>query len=207
MRRSPRPRSLAAALLLALLPLGACSEGTTGPEDRKNAELPTPFVVSGTLQNRTGVPVPASARVVVSWWRFETADEHSYVWGEGTVNPADGTFRIVLDAAPPAAVVNFGRMGIAHVYLTTDPNVKTGSRITDLPRSSILGAAGEYAILFVADDPAKIGDWVGQFPRGYSVGKGVKRPGNPFDAFQPVDAGSVELTVDDLKNIRFTNWS
>ena len=73
-------------------------------------------------------------------------------------------------------------------------------------RDAVVGAAGNYAVIYTAVNPATVGEWVTPFPRGYAVGRGVDLSGT-FDGFEPVASNSIEIIIDDLDNIEFVNWT
>ncbi|MBZ4422459.1 hypothetical protein [Myxococcus sp. RHSTA-1-4] len=51
-------------------------------------------------------------------------------------------------------------------------------------------------------------DWAATFPLGDSCGKGVQAPpSGGFDTFEPVACSSIGVTVDDIDNIEFVNWT
>ena len=205
MRRTPRPRPLA-ALLLALLPLAGCLADPTAIAADRGNQSTEPFTVTGTLANRTGAPVPASARVVVVW-HVSTGRpvDYDYVFGEGTVDAADGTFRLVLESPPPPEAMNAGTVGIGTILLTTDPAIRDGAKWAIDRSGSFIGGAGRHALVYVAGDGARFRGWVTRFPRGYSMGRGVKIPGEFFEGFEPASPTGIELVVDDLRNIDFPN--
>jgi hypothetical protein len=60
------------------------------------------FVVTGTIQNSTQAPIPLNARLLVAWVVSSESPDYTYVFGEGTLDPAAGTFRIQLAQAPPS---------------------------------------------------------------------------------------------------------
>lgn len=207
MLRTPRPRPLA-ALLLALLPLAGCLADPTAIAADHGNQSTEPFTVTGTLANRSGAPVPASARVVVVW-HVSTGKpvDYDYVFGGGTVNAADGTFRVVLESPPPTEAMNAGTVGIGTILLTTDPAIRDGAKWALDRSSSFIGGAGGHLVVYVAPDAAGFRGWITKFPRGYSMGRGVSRPGEVFDDLEPAGPTGIELIVDALRNIHFPNWT
>lgn len=195
----PARTAARAVLFLPLLAAPACEGGPTGLDEGL-------LTVTGTVTNRTAQPVPADARVVVAWEVSSGSPDYTYVFGEGTVRGDGKTFRLVFDAPPPPEALHSNGLGVGLILLTTDATIGEGTRLEASHVQSIVGAAGQYAVIYVAGGPAAVGNWAAAFPKGYSVGKGVKRTGT-FDAFQPANRTSVEIIVDALENIDFVNWT
>jgi hypothetical protein len=197
--RPRRPHALIAATLIAFA--AGCSDSPTGPR-------PLPVTVSGFLTNRTGEPIPANSRVVVIW---DVSDDESYVFGEGTVDPATNRFTITFDRDVPveATLGNGNSIGIGFVVLTTDPGLGEG-RVPDSYdfSANLIGVTGQHAVIYLNDQPRRFApDWPSDFRRGYNVGRGVKVPGATFDDFAPTGLDTMELIVDDLENIEIVNWT
>jgi hypothetical protein len=191
-------RSLAAALVAA--GSAACSDSPS------SSPPPTGFVVSGTIQNNTGAPIPSNTRVLVAWTVTSGSPDYSYVFGEGTFDPAAGTFEIELDQSPPAAALNTGQLGVGVVFATTNQAVAAGVQVGDTLLAGLVGVAGRYGIIYLGDPPAASPDWATEFPSGYSVGVGVDVE-DDFDRFEPASASSVVLIIDDLANIDIVDWT
>ena len=197
---------LIATLSLAILPAQACSEAPLSPGLGRSISAENPFVVSGVVLNRSSAALPVNARVVIAWQVVSGTPDYLYVSGAGSVRRSGDSFEVSLSSPPPAEALNSFGLGIGVILLTTDDNVRGGTKLDGIPTAGTLGAAGRYAVIYTSRDPAKIGNWATRFPRGYSVGKGVKGAG-PFETFEPVDAGSVELIVDSLGSLDFVDWS
>ena len=187
------------ALLAVGLSLFAACSDSTGPST-------TSVVVSGPLTNVSGESIPGDARVVVAWVVSSGSPDYTYVYGEGTVQ--DGSFRVVFRAPPPAEALNGGQLGVGIVLLTSGPGLHSGMRLEDADPATglLLGATGNYAVIYKATDPVTFVDWADAFPLGFGTGVGVERPGQ-FDAFRPTDPGGLELLVDGIDNIDFVNWT
>jgi len=191
-RRARRLAPLALALTVT-----ACGE-STGSSD----EL---FVVRGPLTNVSGQSVPTGARVVVAWVVTSADPDYTYIYGEGSVQGS--TYQVTFTAPPPALALNEGQLGVGIVLLTTGTGLHSGMKLEDAPANTVLlGATGNYAVIYKAVDDVTRVDWAGAFPLGFGAGVGVERP-QDFDAFAPTDAGNLELIVDDIDNIDFVNWT
>ena len=196
-------KRLRRVLLCALLPtlaLSACGESPSEPR------LDTPYTVSGTLDNRTGAPVPAGTRVMVAWEVSSGSPDYTYVFGEGTVQANGAGFELTFDAPPPARALNSNGLGVGIVFLTTDTGLRAGDDASRLDPAAIVGAAGQFAVIYLDRGPAEVGSWAAKFQPGYNVGRGIEIPGD-FDGFEPVSPSSIEIIVDDLENIDFVNWT
>ena len=191
-------RTFPSAALMCVA-LAACGD-STGPAGEE-------LLVSGTIQNNTQTPIPANARLLVAWAVF-TGTDHTYVFGEGTINRADETFSVTLPDAPPTAALNADAVGVGIIFVTTNSSITTGWDVEAIPPSDVIGAAGAYGIIYVADEmqAQALANWTGDFEHGYGVGQGQAVQGS-FDIFVPADPGSVVLIIDDLNNIEFVNWS
>lgn len=186
------------SLALSLMLLAGCGE-SSGSSD-------TTFVVRGPLTNLSSQPVPSNARVVVAWVVTSGTPDYTYLYGEGTVSA--GTYRVTFTGPPPDAALNDGQLGVGIVLLTSGTGLHSGMRLEDAPANAVLlGATGNYAVIYKAVDPVTRVDWADQFALGFGAGVGVERPGD-FDAFAPTDPTGLELlVVDDIDDIDFVNWT
>jgi hypothetical protein len=189
--------SLAAALVAA--GSAACSDSPS------SSPPPAGFVVSGTIQNNTGAPIPANTRLLTAWTVTSGSPDYSYVFGEGTIDAAAGTFRIEFDQPPPSAAINSGGLGVGVVFATTNPAIMSGTRLEDQPEG-VIGLAGRYGVIYIVDPSTQLHDWAGEFETGYNVGVGVDVQ-EGFDQFQPTSPSTVVLIIDDLENIDIVNWT
>jgi hypothetical protein len=185
------------AAALGVLALAACSDSTNSDSG---------FVVSGTIQNNTGQPIPAGTRLLVGWTVTSGSLDYSYTFGEGTIDAAAGTFRIVFNEPPPPEALNTGGLGVGIIVATTNPAVGNGFHLDQLSPSELVGAAGRYGIIYIADPNIQIPLWATAFTPGYGVGVGVDAV-NGFDIFQPTSQTGVVLIIDNLANIDFVNWT
>jgi hypothetical protein len=192
---APLRTAVAASLVAAMVT--ACGDGG-GPSDR--------FVVTGTIQNNTGAPIPANTRLVVLWQVTSGTPDYSYAFGQGTVDPDAGTFRIELDQPPPAQALNLGTLGVGLIVATTNQTLGNGGTIDDAALAEVVGAAGRYGIIYIGSDGVQNPQWATQFDTGYGVGVGVDVVGD-FDQFAPASQSSVVLIIDALENIDFVNWT
>ena len=191
-----RYRTAVAAALLTAISLGCSDSG--GPAEG--------FVVTGTIQNNTGAPLPANTRLLVAWVVTSGDPDYTYVFGEGSIDPAAGTFRIEFDDPPPAQALNLGSLGVGIAFATTNQAVGNGFDIGRSPPGELIGATGRHGIIFIGDPAIENPQWATQFNTGYGVGVGVDVE-NDFDRFEPAAASSVVLIIDDLANIDFVNWT
>lgn len=181
---------------------------------------PTPpaevgFVVSGTLSNDNQTQLPENLKVVVIWTAAtETGEDYIYLFGEGAVDAENMTFEIVFAENPPSDALLADALGVGFILLTTDSDIEEGIVSEDDEDDlfqNALGAAGQHGVVFTTDklDSLSLEEvgWLQQFPRGYSVGRGVKIPNSSFDGFEPVDPSSVEIIVDDMDDIELVNWT
>ena len=191
-----RYRTAVAAALVAAISVGCSDSG--GPSEQ--------FVVTGTIQNNSGAPIPANTRLLVAWVVSSGTPDYTYAFGEGTIDPVAGTFRIQLDQPPPAQALNAGGLGVGIIIATTNQAVGDGYDLGRSPLGELVGAAGRHGIIFLGDQTIQSPQWATQFNPGYGVGVGVDVE-NDFDRFEPAAASSVVLIIDDLANIDFVNWT
>jgi hypothetical protein len=192
---APFRTAVVASLVAAVVT--ACSDGG-GPGDG--------FVVTGTIQNNTGAPIPADTRLLVVWQVSSGTPDYSYVFGAGTVDPGAGTFRIQLDQPPPTQALNNGSLGVGVIVATTNQTIENGGTIDDAGLAEVVGAAGRYGVIYIGPNGVQNPEWASHFDAGYGVGVGVDVVGD-FDQFAPADPSSVVLIIDALENIDFVNWT
>lgn len=193
-------------ILVSLLAVGSCDGPTEpGPGEEPGDDGST---VGGTIQNNVQVAIPADARIVVGWAVSSGSPDYTYVFGDGTIDRSNGTFEVTFEGPPPVAALNAGVLGVGIIVATTDQEVGTGDDLADVLESEIVGAAGAYGVIYVADTDgaAASRSWAEEFGAGYGVGMGQEVPGS-FDAFIPVGASGAVLVIDDLENIDFVNWT
>ena len=202
----PSTMRLRVSALLASVAL-ACTACGDSPVGTGNVKLP--FTVSGPLDNRTTVPIPDGARVVVLWTVSSGSPDYDYVYGTGTVDRATNRFAVTFDAPPPAEALNQpDGLGVGLVLLTTDATLGEGRLPVGYDTSKIIGASGQHAVIYLSGDPAKEpAAWLRAFGRGFNAGEGITIPGSTFDGFAPVSADAIRLIVDDLANIDVVNWT
>jgi hypothetical protein len=215
------------SILSALLVLsGACKEdepGTLTPVDDAGTRSPdagepdsgTPdagsgFTAGGSLTPASGKQVPSSAKVLVLWSVSSTSPDYVYKFGEGTSNGA--SFTLPLSTLPPMDTLNSGELGVGLILLMPMDYSLADGKVSNEAFEDLwakgLGGAGQYAIIYKATSTVTWRSWADLFPLGYSCGKGVDAPqGSSFDTFEPVSCASIGITVDDVGNIEFVNWT
>ena len=194
---------VAAAAALAALALGACADPYITPP------FEPPFAVSGTIENRTGTPIPDGARVVVLWGVSSTDPDYSFLYGEGSIDRATNRFTVTFDGPPPAQALNQPQgLGVGLVVVTTDPSLHYGRLPEHWDTSKIFGASGQHAVIFLAGAPATApAGWPRTFRSGFNVGEGIPIPDSDYEGFAPVSGDALKVIVDDLANIDFVNWT
>lgn len=170
-------RCRAALLFTLVLPLAGCDD-STGSSDSL-------LTVGGSIVNHSGAPIPANARVIIGWVVSSTSPDYTYLFGEGLVTGS--TFSITPRQPPAAAALNAGNLGVGFVHLTADPNIHPGVHLEDVlvDPAQLLGATGQFAVIYTTTGAEQTRDWAAAFERGYGVGAGVKRVGD-LDVFEPV---------------------
>lgn len=198
------PRWIRSACVMSLcIVLLSCDDSPTG--DGMLGEPLELFRISGTVQNNTGAPIPENARLVIAWIVFAGPTDYTYAFGDGFINPA-GTFSIDL-LPPPSTALNAGAYGVGLPVATTSTRLTQGDDLNDFPIDDFIGAAGDYAIVYITDPTAAAwwSPWTADFEAGYGVGRGQRVPGS-FDIFVPTSPDSLVLILDDIGNIQFFNW-
>jgi hypothetical protein len=194
-----RRKVIRASLTVAISVFLGCS-GSTSPAGG--------FTVRGSIQNNTQTTIPANTRLLVAWVVSSGSPDYTYIFGEGTIHSNGGTFEVVMTGPPPAAALNAGALGVGVIVATTNATLSTGDDAADIPEVDLVGAAGSYGVIYIADSPgaaAGLG-WAGSFGAGYGVGVG-QDGGGGFDTFVPTDSDDVILVIDDWSNIDFVNWT
>ncbi|RKH38823.1 hypothetical protein [Corallococcus sicarius] len=202
-----------AALILLTTP--ACDDtpsetpdaGTQVP-DSGQPDAGSGFMAGGSLTPGPGKQVPESGKLVVLWSVSSSSPDYLYKFGEGTSSGA--TFALPLPTPPPAEALNQAELGVGLVLLMPTSFSLADGRYEgeDIFFDALIGAAGQYAIIYRANAQVVAPGWVSLFPVGYSCGKGVEAPeGSSFDTFEPVSCASLNITVDDAANIDFVNWT
>ena len=183
---------------------GAGGDGGTGGTGGSSAG----FDVDGKIVAAAGKTVPASASVKTIWSVSSGSPDYAYAYGDGTSSNA--TFSTNFPMDPPAEALNADIVGVGILVLYTEGMTPADGKLASEAEifANAIGAAGQYAVIFKVKDDPLAPAWVKDFPAGYSCAKGVPAPsGGTFDSFAPVDCAEVEITVDDLNNIEFVNWT
>jgi hypothetical protein len=203
---------------LTAAPLVTESPSTIPAPTENLSVLPTlrpaefPFTASGTMKDRKQIQLPENARVVVVWVVTAGNPNYDYVFGEGTIDYGNKSFKIEFDEPPPSEALNWydsGALGVGIVLITTGQRLENGVFSPDsVINTDVLGASGQYCIIYAEGnfETLGMGSWLKDFNQGYSVGKGIKIPSD-FDGFEPIDPTTIEIIIDDLENIEFVNWT
>ncbi|HZI14728.1 MAG TPA: hypothetical protein VE153_30450 [Myxococcus sp.] len=198
-----------AALASLLLLTGACDEDPSGETpDAGQPDAGSAFTVGGSLTAAAGKQVPASAKLMVLWAVSSGSPDYVYKFGEGTSTGA--SFSLQLPQLPPADALNRGELGVGLMLLEPGTYALADGRYEDAdpPFEQALGAAGQYAIIYKAKEQVAGPAWAERFPVGYSCGKGAPpATTGGFETFEPVSCASISVTVDDIDNIEFVNWT
>jgi hypothetical protein len=205
------------SLLLLTVALLGCKSNATNPEN----PAPALLTVFGTIDNPRGIAIPDGAKVVVLW-SVDGSPDYAYIFGEGVLTANKNSFAVSLSEVPPDTTLNgrrtiegessYYRLGVGIVILVHDPNnvLATSRRVTsELPEGvAFLGAVEQQAIIYGLG-AARTGSrvWMQDFPSGYSVGQGEKRPGM-HDKFVPTSPTQLRMRVEtDIREMRFVNWA
>jgi hypothetical protein len=164
--------------------------------------------ITGNLDVIKKNVLTSETRVLISWAGTDETSE--YIFGEGTIDIKNNTFKIILkDSLPVQAFYQEG-FGIGHIFLTNDKTIELKQYPKGIDYTKIIGAAGVYTVIFKKKDTLPIDSnlkWSNKFKTGYTIGKGYDIPDAIFDGYLPDNSNSVKITVDELNNIIFTNWS
>jgi hypothetical protein len=199
-------RTALAALFLLAAP--ACDDDASETPDAGPPDAGSGFAAGGSLTPGPGKQVPENAKVVVLWSVSSGSPDYLYKFGEGTSSGV--TFALPLPTPPPAEALNRAELGVGLVLLMPTDFSQADGRVTDedVFVDALIGAAGQYAIIYKANAQVAEPGWTSLFPVGYSCGKGVEAPaGSSHDTFEPVSCASISITVDDAGNIDFVNWT
>jgi len=195
------------ALLLAFV-LAAC-----GDDDPVNPPATGVYTVSGKLKCNKATTVPADARVLVAWSVSSGSPDYMYIYGEGTANMADSTFRVTFDSLPPADALNRYGLGVGLVFVTTNKAIAEGKYVgmaaDSLFEGAFVGGAPDYAVIYINGSPDSVAlgrSWAKKFQTGFNTGKGVRTTGT-FEEFEPTPATGIEMIIDELSNLDWVNWT
>jgi len=159
----------------------------------------------GTIVGVGGGTAPSSSNVVVLWTSDIGQGDFLYKWGEGTAD-AD-SWGVDVDTPVPDEATFGGLIGVGLAAMvpssTTLPDgVVDGTTL----ESSVLGFAGNFAIIFRPNSNPSQVDWVNDFPVGLSCGVCVPQT-DGFDTFTPVSCDALELEVGPLESLTICNWT
>ena len=189
------------ALFLLIFLLNGC-ESTTKPEDNNDS-----ITVSGSIENIKNITLTDNMKVYVFWGVYSGQPDYSYVWGRGSIDKNNSTFKIDLTDKPPSKALNNNVLGVGMIILVDDSGLQNGILPVDYPKEKLIGIAGWYGIIYKADESLDLKiKWVKKFVKGYKVGIGVEGE-RIFDSFVPTNENSIKLIIDDLGKIKIVNWS
>ena len=193
----------------------ACAFAASLPFAQKVTVSPTPnpfsYTISGTLNPARETTIPRKTRALVMWLVSE-GEDHGYIFGEGKLDFERYRFSIHFDEPPPAEALNAvdeSSLGMGFVILTS--NQKLGGRIDGdaLASGDLIGISANHAVIFIDGDFKSLEkpDWFKSFNQGYNVGRGLDLPEPAtFDIFQPVSPDSMQIIIDDPRNIKMLNF-
>jgi len=188
-------------IFLLFFLLSSC-ESTTNPEEN-NAS----YTVTGSIENIKGITLTDNMKVYVLWGVSSGSPDYTYVWGKGTINKNNLTFKITLTDKPPIEALNTKSLGVGIIAILDDSELQNGVLPTNYPNEKVIGFAGWYSIIYKADESLNFKiKWVEKFKKGYNTGIGVEGEGI-FDSFAPTNENSIKLIIDDFANIKTVNWT
>lgn len=200
------------------------------PPNNSSGSRKSPTVNNGTLTGnvRFEEELPDNARLLVLWDVTATDPDVTYVFGEGTIDPATKTFRITLPEIPDAGAMNWYdntawtptsgeplliELGVAYVIVTTDQQLEQGKYYeTYALENKFRGTIDNTCLIYryYRDLPASLcsSEWYSRFDVGYSFGTGVPNTTCAFDGFTPLTSGQPTLIINsDADRFTFVDWS
>jgi hypothetical protein len=194
------------AMIASLAIVAACSEETTGPTD--NTGL---YTISGKLRFDSARAIPANAHVYALFNVSSGSPDYLYVFGRGTVNMADSTFKLTFTQTPPAEALNSYGLGVGAITIfTTDlADGKIPQESLDTLEDYNIGLAEDYAVIYLSKSPDSVAlgrQWAKNFQTGFNTGKGVRKD-QGFDEFEPTQPNLIEIVIDAFRNLEWVNWT
>lgn len=206
-------------LLMALFAFSCSDNDSVAVPDVK------PLVrLTGSVSNPLNITVPPTVKLVAIWNVYKGSPDYMYAFGFGTLSSDRKSYSFSLGDVPPDIALNgegvdstspeYFRLGVAYLVLLDDPMNKIPSNMLlsaeGPPEGTrIYGAVDNTGIMYVltkGDVDNK--QWALQFPRGYSIGVGVKVE-DGMDKFVPTNETSRPLLIDTNRNqeaFTFPNW-
>ena len=205
-------------LFLSLLLLSGLSLVTGCSDDDPVTPDPAAekITVTGSVyvkEGLTDIPENLSLRVV---WGVDAAGDYMYVYGNGNVDLAAGTFSLTMER-PPAPALNSDPSGVRPSFgvgfsFFGDFHGDEGHKLQEGElESPIFGAVSNTGIIFVDGDPGEYAShaelsWISEFASGFGMGEGQGTSGM-HDKFVPTTMSSFQLTItNDPSDIEFPNW-
>lgn len=202
-------RLLICASLCTAVLIAACSDtNTTAPPATTDL-----YTISGKLRFDKGTTIPGNARVLVGWNVSSGSPDYIYVFGEGTVNMADSTFKVVFKEDPPTEALNSYGLGVGLIMLTSNQTF-TARKYSEMAADSLLtqgflGGAGNHAVIYIKGSPDSVArgrSWATRFQTGFNTGQGIRKD-QGFDEFEKVEPSLIELIINDMSEIDWLNWT
>lgn len=184
-------------LLCAAL-LRCDSETIEGP-------APLPYHISGTLTGAVD-SLPDDAEVVIMWSVSATSPDYSHVFGKGEINLRSRSFSVVFEENPPERALNAGMLGVGVIVVARKGTFENHQEFSEWSNDDFFGGATNNAVIFIRPVMPGFRGWEDNFKEGFSVGKGVDLEGE-FDGFEPTSPSKIEITIDDMENLEFVNWT
>lgn len=186
-------------ILFVILIVVSCSTPTGPPENDKTITL------TGTIENKNGTTITTNMNVYVVWKVTSGTPDYDYVWGKGSIDKSNMTFKVTLQDKPPVEALNSNSFGVGIIAILDDSKLQNGIFPTDYPIEKTIGLAG-WNCVFYKSDTRFDSTWVKRFSKGFSAGVGVEEDAL-FDTFKPTNKDSIKITIDALENIRVVNWT
>jgi hypothetical protein len=198
-------RTLLLLAMLATLSLVAACD-TTGPAD--NSAL---YTISGKLRFDSAMVIPTDTRVRVLFDVTSGTPDYAYIFGSGTVNLSDSTFKLVFTEPPPAEALNRYGLGVGAIVLLPGAiaDGKVAGDTLDSLVHQMVGLAEDYAVIYLGKSPDSVAlerQWAGNFKNGFNMGKGIRKT-QEDDEFEPTEPNIIEILINLIENLDWVDWT